>query len=253
MNDDRVQEIYASLESYVIELDPNPADRGPGYLQDLISKTRGYLNNTSVFLSQVLHMIHTEEMALDALEAALQIQADELLATDPAVSTLPAVNDRLAMVNVRLRAERRAITEKKRVVKNLNHVQKVVRHRQKELDNTMAAIRLQRSLLETEIRTGAFYGDENDASRGTRWPQAASRQVDDVDADEIDRLLREAEGAIETTGQEETTTEPQPVVSESVDKHNGSGAAVVVDSDEDPAIRKFLSPEDEIEELLKDI
>lgn len=272
MNEERIAQVYGELESYVVELDPNPAERGPGYLQDLISKTRGYLNNTSVHLSQVLREIHIEEMALEALEAAFQVQSDEMMANNRSVSTLPAVQDRLAMVNVLLAAERRAIAAKKRVVKNLHHVQKVVRHRQKELDNTMASIRLQRSLLETEIRTGSFYGDEGEASRGTRWPQTPGRQAEDVDSDEIARLMREAEGLVEDKAPPpaaSTETEisslleqvdayaaedTQPVVAGDSPDPNRLEPPVEVAADEDPDVLRFLSPDEpDIDELLKGV
>lgn len=181
MTPERIQEIYSRLENLFIELDPNPSARGPLYLQDLISKTRGYLNETSHFLQEVLKMTHQVNMDLDAEEAAYEVHSDELLATDNRVTLLSNIDDRKAMVNVLLSDDRRRIQKLKRMQKSLSHVEKVVRHRHKELENTMSSIRLQRSLIETEIRSGSFYGDETSASRN-----------DAVSDDDLSKLFDEA-------------------------------------------------------------
>jgi len=177
---ERVQEVYADMESLVISLDPNPAARGPQYLQDLISKTRGFLNTTSFFLQEILRERHIEELRLEAAETDFQVQSDELLADDQRVSTLPAIDDRVAMINVLLKDDRREIRSLKREIKNLGHIEKAVRLRHKELDNTMSAIRLQRSIIETELRTGAVYGDESPTSRG--WGRGGASVEDPIDA-----------------------------------------------------------------------
>lgn len=280
MNDDRVQEIYGTLEKLVIELDRDPAARGPGYLQDLISKTRGYLNRASFFLTEVLRELHEEEMDLEALEAEFGVTSDDLMANNRQVSTLPAIQDRLAMVNVMLSAQRREILAKKRILKNLGHVERVIRHRHKELENTMSAIRLQRSLLETEIRTGAFYGDESDQSRGTRWNKTTTPDDDDMSGDEIERLLREATEEAETAAEDATPVAleaavelpvpsvgvedadisemlaaagmaggAQDVVAPPVQAPNGSGPV----EEADPDIRRFLSQEEDDADLFKDL
>jgi hypothetical protein len=195
---ERVEEICAALAGLVVPLDPDPAARGPKYLQDLISRTRGYLNEVSTYLSEVLRERHRLEMQLDALEGAFAISADELLANDRRVSLLPSIQDRQSMINVLLSKERKEIQNCKREIKTLGHVERAVRHRHKELESTMSAIRLQRSLVESELRTGAYYGDETDESRGTwgRRPGAPpAGAMDDMDEDELARLVN-AESAL---------------------------------------------------------
>lgn len=221
MTPERIQEIYERLEALFIELDPNPSARGPLYLQDLISKTRAYLNETSHYLQEVLKAIHLVNMELDAEEAAYEVHSDELLATDNRVTLLSNIDDRKAMVNVLLSEDRRKIQKLKRMQKNLSHVEKVVRHRHKELENTMSSIRLQRSLVETEIRSGSFYGDEAPTSRNA-----------DVSDDDLAKLLDEA--TIELGGQ----ASPQRAV---VDK--------VVSPDE-KEIQQFLDEDHDIEGIF---
>lgn len=215
MTPERVEEIYKALGDLVVSLDPDPAARGPKYLQDLISRTRGYLNEASTYLSEVLRERNRLEMQLDALEAAFAVSADDLLANDRRVSTLPAIQDRQSMINVLLSKERREIQTCKREIKNLGHVERAVRHRHKELDGTMSAIRLQRSLIESELRTGAFYGDESDESRGA-WgrrsssPGPSPAAMEDIDESELARLV-DAESAL--VDPEETKPKAAPEAS----------------------------------------
>ncbi len=179
----RVEEIYKEMEALTITLDRDPAARGPKYLQDLISKTRGFLNMTSHFLQETIRERHASEMDLASLEADFEVQSDELLANDRRVSGLPNIDDRKAMINVLLSSDRRAIQALKREIKNLGHVEKAIRLRHKELEGTMSAIRLQRSLVETELHTGSFYGDEGEAIRGwgRKGAQPRPDELDDIE------------------------------------------------------------------------
>lgn len=217
MKEERVKEIYEAIGKLVIELSRDPMSLGPGYLQDLISKTRGFLNQTSYYLTEVLRERHHHEMELEALEAAFQVASDELMSGDRRVTSLPAIQDRTSMINVLLAKERKAILVERRILKDLGHVERVVRHRHKELENTMSAIRLQRSLIESELRTGATYGDESDQSRGSKWAKPASKAAveDDMSESDLDRLMRQAEEELEdgtvegpAKGPEEAEEEP---------------------------------------------
>jgi hypothetical protein len=184
MTPERVEEIYNELVTLVIELDADPTSKGPAYLQDLISKTRGYLNRTSLLLQEVYREQHGLERQLNAFETAFQASSDELLADDARVTRLPNIDDRKAMINLLLRDERARISELKRQIKDLGFVEKAVKHRHRELDNTTSSIRMQKSLIDTEIRTGAVYGDETDTSRGTAYAG-----ISDIDEAELARLL----------------------------------------------------------------
>lgn len=195
MKPERIEQMYNEIVGLVVPLDPNPAARGPGYLQDLISKTRGYLNQVSFFLQEVHRERHRLESEKETKEAAFMISSDELLASDARVTRLPNIDDRKAMINLLLRSERMDIMRLGREVKNLGHVEKALKHRHKELESTMSAIRMQRSLVDMELRTGAFYGDESNESRGSwmrKSPGVRNPMGDDIDGEEIDRLFKES-------------------------------------------------------------
>ena len=265
MKQERVQVIYESLETLFIELDRDPVARGPAYLQDLISKTRGYLNQTGYYMQEIQRERHSLEMDLDAQEAAFEVKKAELLAGDARVSRLPAIEDRLAMIDVLLGSERREIQRLKREIKNLNHVDKVVRHRHKELDNTMSAIRLQKQLVDAELRTGSFYGDENEVARGNKWvkPGAADEPpVEDFSEEEIRQLLsgedilenEESSAAEEETPKEaeapkETLEETPKEVVPDEEPSDEAGDDDAADKD----IVKFLDGEDDLSDLFENL
>jgi hypothetical protein len=189
MNDKHIEEILEHLPQLVIELDPDPTSRGPAYLQDLIYQTRNMLNTTGIYIQEVLKWKGKLESTLEALEVAFQIDSDELLANEPRVNRLPAVQDRLAMINVILRDQRKAILEKRKEVNDAGHVEKAIRHRHRELEHTMSAIRLQRSLIETEHKTGSYFGDEGSESRSNgTWGRNRPKD-DDIDEDELAHLM----------------------------------------------------------------
>jgi hypothetical protein len=157
---ERVSEIYDLLPTYIITLDPDPIAKGPSYLADLIAQCRNYLNAVGLLQHEIHREKHTVARDLRANEAAFQVSFDEYLANDERVRRLPSIEDRKATVNLFLREERQRVEDLKRVLADLEMVDKAVRHRHKELTSTMAEIKLQRSLIQDEIHTGVMYGDE---------------------------------------------------------------------------------------------
>ncbi len=252
---ERVEAIYSELENLVIELSPDPGARGPGYLQDLISKTRGYLNKTSLFHQEILREQHVLERELNAAEAAYELSSDHLLAEDQRVTRAPNIDDRRAIVSTLLREEKTTILDLKRGIRELGFVEKVVKHRHKELDNTMAALRMQKSLMDTEARTGAFYGDESEVSRNKGGTTSSRIVSDDIDEDELALLLGEDAAQAFTTAVAESAVEsadddtPQPVVASTEEEPKTEEDA----APEDPDIAKFLDGDDDLDAILNSL
>ena len=247
MDQTRVAEIYKELGQLLVELDPDPASRGPGYLQELISRTRGYLNRTSV-LTQEAHQEHQLlERDLHAKKTVFQLRSDELLAEDKRVTQLPSIDDRMAMINLLLRDERREITELEQAIREVGFVEKAIKHRHKELDNTVSAVRMQKSLIESETRTGSFYGDEGKSSRGDVYAGIAPKDplLDDFGNGEIDRILSDSMGSVVLAPEVlassvEVEPDPQPVVVSLVEEPQISEKPVKEDSE----FNKFLEDDD---------
>lgn len=198
---DEITAIYDRLAGFTITLHSDPSSLGPKYLQDAIATCNNYKNATSGILSDVMRRKHEVSRKLAARQAAYQVSFDELLANDKSIQKLPAIEDRRASINVILRSDRQAITQLEIELKDIEAVEKVVRHRHKELSDTMGAIKAQRSLIRDELDTKSFYGDERSAQNLSR------PNNDELDEAAIARLL---EG---DTEEAEPKKEPAPSAS----------------------------------------
>lgn len=246
MTPERVDEIYADLESMVVELHSDPASLGPLYLQDLIAKTRGYLNRVSLLMQEVGREALALTRQLDSYEVAYQASYDELLVEDEEVRNLPSIEDRRAKINLILKDDRKHINKTKKALKELGFVEKAVKHRYKDLESTVSSIRMQKSLIDVDTRTGAYHGDDTDTSRGTTTarPRKAVFAGGDPFAsdDEVLKFLDEAVNAAPKPPKKDFETESllnEIVVSDSD-----------TDTEEEKLMRRFLES-DEFDDLFE--
>ncbi len=253
MTPKQIEEIYERLPTLVVELAPDPSSRGPAHLQSLISRVRGYLNETGIYIQRVIKAKADLESELEAQQVAFQISSDELLAEDRRVTRLPAIRDREAMINLLLRDDRKIILLLTKQVNDISYVEKAVRHRHRELEHTMSAIRLQRSLIQTELKTGSFFGDEGEESRGSTWGRKPPTDTD-IDEEEIERLMDEAEDDGEEVEDDETTegeetNETADFITEGVRSDDTiQDTSPEDDEDEDPEEDDLLSDLDDLDD-----
>jgi len=93
-----------------------------------------------------------------------------------------------------LKTQRQEIDALKDSLHAVESVSKVVSHRSRELHHTMTEIRDQRKLMQTELQTGAFYGDERPHNpKLTHSSPSGGFDVDDINAEELDALLEDNE------------------------------------------------------------
>jgi hypothetical protein len=161
LNDQRVDAIFEEMDKLVIELVADPSCLGPQYFQDMIATCRNYLNRVGL----VLNELDRERLMVSAevrrLEALYEAEYDDLLTNDRLIKDIgSSIEDRKAAVNWRLREQKAALTDARSQLRNLNAVHKVVAYRNRELHATMTAIRDQKRLMTSELRSGSFYGDE---------------------------------------------------------------------------------------------
>jgi hypothetical protein len=166
MDSERAKQIYAEIGKYFLQLDRDPGSIGPAYLNDQISTCRNYLNAVARIGLEVHEEKHNLSTLLLAEEAAYGVESADILANDTTVQKLPNIEDRKASIAVMLKDRSRRINELKAEIQNVDFVDKAVRHRHKELKDTMMEIRTQRSLMRDEIDTKSFYGDERTSHRG---------------------------------------------------------------------------------------
>ena len=285
MDPKRVDEIYEQMGKFSVELPSDAWVLGPKHIHEMISMTRGYTNSVSHILQEILQEKQSLDRAKHASEAVFRMEADRLLVEDERAKRGVNIADREATVNLILRERKSEIQALEGQLLDLGYVEKAVRHRYNELKSTMSDIRAQRALIRDAIDTGAFYGDETETSRGSKFsapaPDGSSLSEDDIDRSmrELDTMLvvgevlPPAELSNDLTPSEQAealrlapTYEPQSVAaavkapaddfSDLIDGVEDSppqvAAPVVPPTPEDPEISRFLDGTDELEDLFSD-
>lgn len=234
---DRVEEIFKQMDEYVLELSSDAKDLGAQYFQDKISICRNYLNSVSLVVSE----LNQEKLSISAeirkLEALYELEYDNLLATDETVRRLASIEDRKSTIKHMLRKEKQAIDRLKDNLHAVEAVFKVVNHRSKELHATMNEIRDQRRLIQAEIRSGSFYGDERPTRAAHSEEPETGFGVEDIN---LDALLDDATEAPAETEAEtpEATSEPEAV--EVPPEPETPEPAEVEEDPEEAAVQRFL-------------
>lgn len=226
---DRMEEIIVESLKYSITLASDPTSLGPKYLQDQIATCRNYTNHTARLMNEVNKAAMNVDYELRRKETAFKIQADELLSNNAHVRNLPNITDRQAQINLLLRDELRVIEELRNSLKDLSHVEKIVKTTHRELKDTMNEIKLQRSLIRDEYETGRMYGDERPVSVSA--PPTTPLISETFDDKELDVLL--GGDSVTESGVPDTEAEkvPEPTVEPKTDEELMAG--FVASSDED--------------------
>ena len=272
MNTERIQQIYDELAKYEIALDRDPQARGPKYLQGLIAECRNHLNSVSRIQLEVHRVRQDRDRTLRALETVFDVDFAGLLANDERIRRLPNIEDRRATARVFLRESVAEIERLKAEIRDIDYVEKAIRHRHKELSSTMSEIKLQKALIMAEIGTGAMYGDERIHSPGdsssSRGPLGVSIDEDELEAlfdeETAKQKAEESQQTVEVTQTVEAaveapkTGEPIPVVVEKPKKPEPEAPKKVETKNGKPTeddVSAFLgvSMDQDFEDVLSDI
>lgn len=260
MEDKQIEAIFEKMTTFVITLAREPSSLGPRYFQDMIATCRNYLNEVSLVASALNRERLTVTTDLHALEATFELDFEQMLSTDPHVAQLSSIEDRKSMVNNRLRDQKIQIHKLREQLRSLDTVYKVVSHRSRELHSTMNAIKDQRRLMQTELATGAFYGDERPPQNPKHLHSPAGGPIGLDEFDEISSLLSDA--ASSSTGTKESAPETElPRVSDTMPAPPPNTAAplpmvaprVATPKDEEEVILSFLGGSDTTVEPSKSV
>jgi hypothetical protein len=241
-----VDTIFKEMNSYVLELANEPGALGPQYFQNIIAVCRNYLNKVSLRISELNRERLEVSSELRKLEALYALEYDNLLTNDVQIKSLASVEDRKAATGFHLREQQAKINELKDQMHALDSVYKVVNHRNRELHATMTAIKDQRRLMQVELSTGSFYGDE-------RVPRGMVLD-EDFNEDELATMLSESIDAKETSSEAESPEEiksinpdlkpinPDPVEPEKAQSGQEKRSPQVTEED----VLRFLESSEEI-------
>lgn len=195
IDDKRIEAIYAEIDRYIIATDMSEARAlGPTYLADQMATCRNYLNFVSLLFTELSRAKWEVGSELRVAQDTYKLEYDERLATDEHIKRLANIEDRKSTVAYGLRTKEKDINALKAVQSSIEQALKVVVHRSRELHSTMDILKEQRRLMDSETKTGAFYGDER-TSRPKKGklehsePQGPMKVDDDISGEELDEIL----------------------------------------------------------------
>lgn len=205
LSEDRVDAIFKEMDSYGIDLIPDPSSLGPQYFRDLIAQCRNHLNRVGLVLTELDRERLTVSSELRRKEASYAIEYDECLANDVRVKALASIDDRKSTAGFILKDARVEINTLKDRLHILDSVHKVVTFRNRELQSTMTAIKDQQKAMQSEIRSGSFYGDE----RTKTTPGTKVVVPDEISADDLAKLMATDDDSEEEPGESAGVAPPK--------------------------------------------
>jgi hypothetical protein len=251
LTDERVDAIFKEMDSYVLELVPDPTSLGPQYFRDHIAVCRNYLNRVGLVLNELSRDRLAVSGDLRKQEAAFAMDFDNLLTNEPSIKNLDSIEDRKAAAGFKLRTQRTDINTLKEQMHILDSVHKVVSYRNRELHATMTAIKDQAKLMNAEIRSGSYYGDERTDSPESRSRGSRSVVVDDISAEELAAMMSDpapsSEAPTEPPAPEPQSTAPMEGEAEMLQFLEGGSTLIPALADTQPAAAE---DEDEFASLL---
>lgn len=164
MDDERVDEIFSRLEEIDIELDYDPIERGPKFLNNMVASCRNYTTEVQKYMRECQMYRRTLERELRTLEAQYEVEYNHLMANDEEIIQMRGLSraDREALAKTKLRDRVEEITNLTLNLTDAGHVETVIDSKLRELRDINRDIRLQKRLIEDEIQTGAFWGNDQD-------------------------------------------------------------------------------------------
>jgi len=185
MDDERVDEVFARLAEIDIELDYDPIERGPKFLNNMVASCRNYTTEVQRYMRECQMYIRTIERQLRTAEARYELEYNDIMSNDPDIIKMRAHSkaDRESLTKMKLQDLVGEITNLEMSVTDARHVETVIDSKLRELRDINRDIRLQKRLIEDEIQTGAFWG--NDQGSDTKHMDESDMDLDVGDVFEV--------------------------------------------------------------------
>lgn len=164
MEDKRIDEIFEVIEDSNIDLDYDPIQRGPKFLNNMVARTRNMTNEIQKYEREVSKEQLRYERQLGKLEAEFEMKSNDLMSNDTTVKSLPSARDREAKVGELLQDLKDEINDATAALTDLGHVETIIKSKLRELKDINRDLRLQIRLVEDEISIGGDWGDQSDSS-----------------------------------------------------------------------------------------
>lgn len=184
LSDEQIQKIFDRLEEIDISLDPNPIERGPKYLNNMVAEVRNKANEVRRFQRLVLQEKRQLEQILNRKETEYNLKFDDLMATNDQVQKRSSKSDREAMANSMLKDLREEIMDLESELEDAKLVEETIDSKLSELRDLNRDIRLQKKLIQEEIEIGSAWGDNT--SKGDNQIEVEDSEIGDLLGDSLD-------------------------------------------------------------------
>lgn len=161
MKEEVVDKIFSRCEEIDIQLDKDPIRRGPNYLNKMVAKCRNATTEIQKYKRAILREKQKLQRSLNRKETEKELRFNDLMANDDRVTKRSSKSDREAKANNILSDLNSEIRDLESEITDLEHVEEVVESKLRELRDVNRDIRLQKRLIEDEIDTGSFWGEDN--------------------------------------------------------------------------------------------
>lgn len=187
MKDERVDEIFARLEDIDIELDYDPIERGPKFLNNMVASCRNYTTEVQRYMRECQMYRRTIERKLRTAEAEYELEYNHLMANDEEIIQMRALSrvDREALAKTKLRERVEEITALELALTDSGHVETVIDSKLRELRDINRDIRLQKRLIEDEISTGALWGNDQEHTNNHHI------ELEDIDTEDVASMFEQ--------------------------------------------------------------
>ena len=191
MKEEKVDKIFTRCEEINVELDPNPIQRGPNYLNKMVAECRNHTTEIQEYKREVIQKKLKVERKLNRKKTEHELKFNDLMANDERVVERSSKSDREAKANDILEDLNSEIKELESELTDLKHVESIIESKLRELRDVNRDIRLQKRLIEDEIDTGSFWGQDNSDEAGEK----VNKKEADFDMSEL--VEEEEEGTEE--------------------------------------------------------
>lgn len=159
MTFEEIKKIYNRLEEITVIIEPKSI-LYPRYISEKIGQCHVCIEEVEKFYIKVSREMSVLQRAFNNSEAAYAMAKDELLSTDPEITSLPSSKDREARANTRLKSQAREIKDLENELSDLEKLFGAINVKLKNLNRLNMDIKVQLRLMESQIKLGVSTPDD---------------------------------------------------------------------------------------------
>jgi hypothetical protein len=160
---EEIEKIYDRLEGISVKIEPKSIPN-PRYISEKIGQCHVCIEEVEKFYIKISREMSVLQRALNNAEASYAMAKDDLLSSDPEITSLPSARDREARANTRLKSQTSEIKEYKSQLSDLEKLFDAINVKLKNLNRLNMDIKVQLRLMESQIKLGVT-GPDDSATR----------------------------------------------------------------------------------------